>query len=92
MPEQVNIATIRKNGREEIRLALREFSGHDLFDIRVWAEPYAGDEYIATKKGVCAKVDMLPELIAALQKTEAEARRQGLLGEDVVRDDAPEAA
>ena len=76
------IETISKNAREEIRVALTAYQGHDLCDIRVFAEPYAGDEWVATKKGISLSVAKLPELIAALQQAEVEARATGLLKED----------
>ena len=78
------IETIRKNAREEIRIALTAYQGHDLCDVRVFAEPYAGDEWVATKKGISLSVAKLPELIAALQRAEDEARAAGLLKEDEV--------
>ena len=74
------IAILRKNTTSEIRIALSQFNGHDLINIRVWAEPHnGGAERIPTKAGIAAKVTLLPELIAALQKAEAEARSAGLL-------------
>jgi Transcriptional Coactivator p15 (PC4) len=74
------IAIIPKNRLEEIRIELSEFNGHDLINIRVWAEPRSGgDERIPTKAGIAAKVVLLPELIAALQKAEITARKAGLL-------------
>jgi hypothetical protein len=74
------IAVLRKNLTEEIRVELSEFNGHDLINIRVWAEPRnGGDERIPTKAGIAAKVALLPELIAALQKAEVAARKAGLL-------------
>ena len=74
------IAVLRKNATEEIRVELSEFNGHDLINIRVWAEPRSGgDERIPTKAGIAAKVALLPELIAALQKAEITARKAGLL-------------
>ncbi len=73
------IETIRKNAREEIRISLTEFKGHDLVDCRVYADPYTGGDWLATRKGVCVSVKKLPDLIAALQQAEAEARAAGLL-------------
>ena len=83
------IETIRKNAREEIRIALTLYQGHDLCDVRVFAEPYAGDEWVATKKGISLSVAKLPELIAALQQAVAEARSAGLLKEDEASSTAP---
>ena len=71
------IATITKNSREEIHVALTKFKNHQLVDIRVFADN--GSEHVATKKGISIAVQRLPELIQALQGAEAEARRCGLL-------------
>jgi hypothetical protein len=73
-------AVLRKNMAEEIRIGLSEFNGHVLVNIRVWADPRnGGAERIPTKAGIACRVALLPELIAALQKAEAEARMRGLL-------------
>jgi hypothetical protein len=57
-----------------------EFRGVQLIDIRVLVQL---DEQSAipvpTKKGVSLRVELLPELVAALQAAEAEARQRGLL-------------
>ena len=74
------VAIIRKNALEEIRVGLSEFNGHDLANIRVWAEPRnGGTERIPTKAGIACNVRLLPELIEALHKAEAAARKAGLL-------------
>ena len=73
------IAVINKNQVEEIRVALREFHGQDLLDIRVYFEPHDGVAKIATKKGVALQVGKLPELLAALREAERVAREAGLL-------------
>ena len=77
-----HIATLRKNSTEEIRVGLDEYKGHDLISLRVWADPYAGDERVPTKKGLSVNVRLLPELIAALREAEALAREAGLLGDE----------
>jgi hypothetical protein len=75
------IATIRKNALEEIRVELSEFSGHDLVNVRVWAEPHnGGTKRIPTRAGIACNVRLLPELIEALQQAEMAARKAGLLG------------
>ena len=76
------ITTLRKNSTEEIRVGLDEYRGHNLVSIRVWTDPYAGTERVATKKGISIAVRLLPELIAALQWAEVEAREAGLLGNE----------
>jgi hypothetical protein len=74
------IAVIAKNKTEEIRVELSEFHGHDLVNLRIWADPRdGGAERIPTKAGICCRVALLPELIEALRQAEAEARRAGLL-------------
>lgn len=72
------IASIPKNAREEIRVSLSEFNGHDLANLRVWFD--AGDgEQRPGNKGLAFKLDKLPAVIEALQQLEAEAHRLGLV-------------
>ncbi len=78
---KTDIATIEKNKIEELRVALKEYKGHDYVDVRTYVEPYAdeGQGRVPTKKGVALALTKLPELIAALQQAESEAREAGLL-------------
>lgn len=71
------IATIPKNAREQLRVSLTEFKGHDLIDVRVYAD--TGEKLVATRKGITASVDHLPAIVAALQRAMTEARAAGLL-------------
>jgi len=71
------IAIVPKNGREHVRISLTAFNGHDLIDGRVFASE--GGEAKPTRSGVCVNISRLPELRAALDKAETEARRLGLL-------------
>jgi hypothetical protein len=78
------IATIPKNSREWVRVALDEFRGVQLVDIRVLVE--LNEETglpIPTKKGVSLKVEKLPSLIDALNDALVEAQRLGLIGQEV---------
>ena len=62
-------------------MALSEYRGHDLVNLRIWANyDSAGSEKRPTKKGFALRIERLPELIAVLKKAEAEARAAGLLG------------
>jgi hypothetical protein len=81
MSDQPPIAVLTKNKLEEIRIGLSEFNGHDLINVRVWADRRDGADgpRIPTKAGIACRVALLPELVTALQKAEAEARRLGLL-------------
>jgi Transcriptional Coactivator p15 (PC4) len=80
MTDSLIIATHEKNTLEEVRVALDEFHGVDLVDIRVFAD-FTGThaEKRATKKGISLKVGKLPKLILALEKARAEAEQRGLL-------------
>ena len=71
------IARLPKNGREELRVMLTEFRDKPLVAARVFFRPEGGGEMRPGKSGLNLRVAMLPELIAALQKAEVEARRLG---------------
>ena len=74
------IATFPKSSVEEVRVSLSKFKGFDLVDARVWAEPDDGDgDRRPTRKGLCLRVERLPELIEALHLAEEAARKAGLL-------------
>ncbi len=77
----IDIATIEKNKTEELRVALKEFQGHNYADIRTYRDPYPDDGQgrAPTKKGVTMAVTKLPDLVAALQQAVSEARAAGLL-------------
>lgn len=75
------IARLPKNGREELRVFLTEFHGKPLCAARVFFRPEGGGEMRPGKSGLNLRVQMLPALIDALQKAEAEARRLGQLDE-----------
>src|ERR1700731_870209 len=75
-----HIATIRKNALEKIRVELGEFNGHDLVNVRVWAEPRnGGADRIPTKAAFAFNGRPLPELIEALEQAEMAARKAGVL-------------
>ena len=71
------IAAIPKNAREELHVYLTEFKGHDLIDLRIYAD--AQGEWIATRKGITIRVDHLPAIAEALRRALVEARAAGLL-------------
>jgi hypothetical protein len=81
MSAPVIIAELDKNRRERVRIALDQWQGHNLIDIRVTAQfGEAADVWAPTKKGLSMNVNMLPALLAALAEAEAKARELGLLG------------
>ncbi len=72
------IASIDKNCREELRVELTEFKGHQLIQLRVWAKN--GDaNSIPTKSGFGLRVSFIPTLRAVLADAEAKARALGWL-------------
>ena len=75
------IGIIQKNSREQLHVGLREFHGTPLVNLRVWFEPRDGGDLRPGKDGVALRIEKLPELIAVLERAEAEARRLGLLPE-----------
>ncbi len=82
------IATIPKNGREEIRVSLDEFktkdATYDMVSVRVFYED--GGEYRPGRNGLNVRVELLPAIVAALRDAETEARTAGLLsGEEEKR-------
>ena len=68
------IATLTKNARESVRVALDEFRGHNLLDLRV-VVPLAAHAATLTPtgKGISVNVAMIPSLRAALADAEARA-------------------
>lgn len=79
----VVIATLEKNSRETVRVALDRYRGCDLVDVRVCVELTASSGVqTPTAKGVSLAVCRLPALVAALTAAEAKARELGLIGED----------
>jgi hypothetical protein len=55
-----------KNSKEEVRAQLREYRGHRLADLRVYAAD-ADDVDHPTKKGLCVRVEDLPRLREAVE-------------------------
>lgn len=75
------IAAIQ-NGRrgEELRVAISEHKGRHYIAARIWYTD-DHDEMRPTSKGLNLKVDLLPQLAAALAEAETVARREKLLPE-----------
>ncbi len=62
---------IPKNSREEIRVSVNEYQGHQLVSLRVWFEADDGDMR-PSKKGLAFRVELLPQVTAALNSIEAQ--------------------
>jgi hypothetical protein len=64
------IAIIRKNVREELRVSVDEFRGHQLINLRVWFEGEDG-RMRPGMQGVALRLELLSDLRAALEKAVA---------------------
>lgn len=67
------IAIIPKNAREEIRVFLTSFQGHDLCGLRVFYDPQDGGEWRPGKSGINVRLQQLPDIIEALQQAHSAA-------------------
>jgi hypothetical protein len=72
------LSTIPKNKREEIRVGLDQFNGHDLFAARVWFLTEDGNR-LPGKSGIAFKASLLPEFARAVEMALAEAKKRGLV-------------
>ena len=74
------IGSIPKSGTQEVRIALNEYRGHELCDVRVFAIFHGqGSEMRATNKGIVLRVDQLPTLAALINRAVDRARERGLI-------------
>ncbi len=75
------ISTIRKSQRQQIHVGLSEYTKdgetYDMVFARVFFDD--GAEFRPSRNGINVRVELLPELIAALQQAEGKARGAGLL-------------
>ena len=73
------IATI-PNGRrgEELRVSLNTFKGKHYFAMRIWYADDAG-EMKPSGKGANLKIDLLPDIVEAVNKALTMARDEGLV-------------
>jgi hypothetical protein len=74
------IATLDKNKGSEIRVALSEYRGQQLVDIRTFLAFTEAKVPMATKKGISLGVHHLPALVKALKAAETMARELGMIG------------
>ncbi len=77
------LRVIRKSQREEIRIALSEFTKdgktYDMASARIYFDD--GAEYRPGRNGINVRVNLLPALIEGLQAAEQEARLAGLIND-----------
>ncbi len=75
------IASFPKNKFEEVRVAIKEFKGYDLLDIRVYAATKDGEEKVPTGKGISVNVSHFAELKQAFLAAEKVLKENNLLHE-----------
>ncbi len=77
--EKINLAAtpgepvlkMDKSETEMIYVALKEFKGHKLVDVRTYFCPQTGQDMIPSQKGVAFKLAMLEEVKEALRQAKA---------------------
>lgn len=79
--EDIIIGEIKKNQREDIRVTLSNFKGHDLVGARIWFKSKEGEPR-PSSKGITVNVKVLPELIGLLEEAEKKAIELGVLEVD----------
>ena len=70
--KQTLIESIENGNGRSVKIHVQTFKGKPYVDIRTWIENDKG-EWIATPKGLTLSIELLPALIAALQKADEEA-------------------
>jgi len=76
------IGVLPLNAKDRLRVALDQYGGRNIIDIRKWFEPADGGELRATAKGISLDVSRLPALAAMVNDALARARAEGLLPAD----------
>lgn len=61
----MELGTIAKNSREEIRLTVEPHHGQTIVNLRVWFRGEDGD-YRPGKQGLAFRLELLPAVLAAL--------------------------
>lgn len=72
----------QKNQREVVRVALEEFGGKPILQIRVWFKPEGSDELRPGKAGIAMAVTHLPALASAVNSALAIAIERGDIVEE----------
>ena len=70
MENQRLIDEFHKTSVEKVKIHLQGWKGNAYIDVRVWKVEGSQDQQadIATKKGICISIELLPDLIKILQK------------------------
>jgi hypothetical protein len=60
------LVRLARGDREELRLTLDRFKGHEYVSARVWYQPAPGALWLPSKKGLTFKLRELPDVVRAL--------------------------
>ncbi len=63
----------KKNSSEEIWIAITDYKERELLDLRVYYRPIDEEEMKPTKRGVSLALNKAPDLLAALEKINADS-------------------
>lgn len=89
MSEGVLIHELEKNKRQRVRVCLKQFKGHELVDVRIFAGlNEATNLPFPTREGISLRLAQLPELIGPLQFALSEAKRLGRMSGETESDKA----
>ena len=76
MQQEKVVHEFRKNSHEVVRAVIKTWNGRDLFDLRVYYETQDG-KIKPGPKGLCLRVEHLPELKESLNKLDEEISQRG---------------
>ena len=76
------VGQFEKNAREEVRVQLREFKGHQLLDIRTFYFTAEGGEPKPSPKGISIPLRLLPQVKEAILEAERVLKDEGILNSD----------
>jgi len=75
---ECEVFTIQKNHKEQLRIRLREYNGHQLLDVRVF-EPDSTGRLKPSKRGVSVNVNKIDELIDGFLQARGELAKGKLI-------------
>ncbi len=69
MDERKLVHEFQKNSMEKVKIELGTYNGKEIIDIRVYYKANgAQDNWLPSKKGICLRVDLIPELNLGIEK------------------------
>ena len=68
------LAKIEKSESESLYVAVKEFKGRKLVDVRIYFRPQAGSEFIPSQKGVTFKLDDKAEALGEVKEALRQAK------------------